>query len=67
MKFLKQADYLGYVTGKPSKYVNMSSCRIPQIPFTEGSIEKKNGSGASFQATFLVEFFDKKFSFAILQ
>ena len=54
---------------KQQNHQNMTICQhadFHRFLFTESSVKKKNGSGTSFQATFLVEFFDKKFSCAIL-
>ena len=55
MKFLNVATFIRYVLAKLSKFVQISA----HILLTEDS-------ATSFQATFFIKFFDKKFSFLIL-
>ena len=57
IKFLKQADAVGQIE---QNYQNVpkSECRLPQIHFLQKVLY-------SFQATVLVEFFDKIFSVVI--
>ena len=43
--------------------LSKSARRPPQIPFYRGSFENGKGPRTSFQATFFIEFFDKKFWF----
>ena len=62
---MKTATYIKHVIAKLSKFVQ-TACRLPQIPFYIGFFENLKGIATSFQATFCVEFFDKKFYFAIL-
>ena len=65
MKFFKQATYIRYVLIKPSKFVQISTLAsadsfLQMIPWKLKRIR------ASFQATFFLEFFDKKNYFVIL-
>ena len=52
MKFLKQATYVRYVIANLPKFVQISML-TPQNLFYSGFFE-------NFQATFFLEFFDKK-------
>ena len=65
MKFLRQAAYIRYVIAKLSKCVQAAHWP-PQIPFYRRLSEYWKAPGTSFQATFFIEFFDKKFCFVIL-
>ena len=58
MKFLIQANYIGYAI---IDYQTMlkSACRLPGIPFHRGFLKNKSGPKISFQATFFVVLFDK--------
>ena len=38
-----------------------SACTPLQIPYYRGFFKNEKGAGSSFQATFFIEFFDKKF------
>ena len=46
--------------------MSISACWPPQNPFYRRIFENQKGLGTSFQATFLIDFFDKKIHFVIL-
>ena len=60
--FLKQATYIRYVA-KLSKFVQISMLTSTEY---RRIFENQKGLGTSFQATFLIDFFDKKIHFVIL-
>ena len=60
--FLKQATYIRYVA-KLSKFVQISMLTSAEY---RRIFENQKGLGTSFQATFLIDFFDKKIHFVIL-
>ena len=64
MKFLDQAAYIRLCISKLSKFVQIST--LTSDSFLR-FIEYYKGPIASFQATFFIEFFDKKYSFVILE
>ena len=65
IKFLKQATYIWFVTANLSKFVQFSTLTSTES-FLQKILWKLKGPGTSFQATFFVEFFDKKNHFVIL-
>ena len=65
MKFLKQATYIGYVIAKLSKSVQISMLTSLES-LLQWILGNQKGPGTSLQATFFIEFFDKKFYFVIL-
>ena len=52
MKFLKQADYVGYY-----QIISKAQCRFPQNPFYCGFFKNEKGLGGKLHATFFVTFF----------
>ena len=65
MKFLKQAIYIRYGIAKLSKIVQITM-QTSSDSFLQRILWKSKGPGASFQFTFIIEFFDKNVSFVIL-
>lgn len=47
MKFLNQANYIGYVTVNPQKYVKTSMQNSSNYFFTENTLKQKKKSGSS--------------------
>ena len=62
---MQPATYIRYAI---ANYQNLfkSACRPLQSPFYRGFFENSKGPGISFQDTFFIEYFDKKFSVVIL-
>ena len=65
MIFLKQAIYVRYVIAKLSKFVQIN-LQNSADSFLQKILGKLKRPGTSFQATFFIEFFNKKISFVIL-
>ena len=65
MKFLKQSTYIRYLITKLSKLVQISMLTSSDS-LDKGFFENYKGSGTSFQATFFVKLFDKKFYFVTM-
>ena len=64
MKFLKQADFLGFVIAKLSKHDKIS-IQISLNFFLQKILKSDKGPGTNFQTTFFVELYDKNFSIVI--
>ena len=62
---MQPATYIRYAI---ANYQNLfkSACRPLPSHFYRGFFENSKGPGISFQDTFFIEYFDKKFSVAIL-
>ena len=65
MIFFKQAIYVRYVIAKLSRFVQIS-LQTSSDSVLHRILENWKEPGTNFQATFFIEFFDKKFSFIML-
>ena len=65
MNFLKQATYIRYVYNSKTKVCPNQHAELIRLLFIEDSKNLK-GPGTSFQVTFCIELYDKKFTFVIL-